>query len=241
MSNTAIIIPCFNEEKRIISTSFINFLIQYESYALFFVDDGSTDKTYEKLQELKLKIPNRIEIIKNRKNIGKGESVRKGMIAAYEKRKFEQIGFLDADLSAPFSEFVLLTNFLLDNNKKAVFGSRLKKAGSKIDRSPIRHLIGRIVATFISWTIEIPFYDTQCGAKVFRCEVIDIIVSKPFVSRWLFDVEIILRLKKHWGSKIEIFLYEYPIQKWKQVDGSKIGFKDMFQIPFELIKIRKNR
>lgn len=241
MSNTAIIIPCFNEEKRIEIISFLAFLTQFENYALFFIDDGSTDHTYDRLLEIQSKAPNQVKVLSHTKNRGKGEAVRKGMIAAYEADIYDQIGFLDADLSTPFSEFVALTDFLLRENKKAVFGSRLKKLDAQIERSPIRHIVGRIVATFISWTIKIPFYDTQCGAKVFSRDTIGEIAFKPFISQWLFDVEIILRLKKIWGNQLEKFLYEYPIGVWKQVDGSKIQFLDMIKIPIELLKIRNNK
>ena len=160
------------------------------------------------------------------------------MLAAYNTNNFAQIGFLDADLSTPLTEFVVLTDFLTQHNKKAVFGSRLKRVGVVIERSPIRHLVGRFFATLIGWTIKIPFYDTQCGAKVFSSDVIPNITSTPFASRWLFDVEIILRLKQLLGKEVVTLLYEYPINEWREVEGSKITWKDSFKIPIELLKIK---
>lgn len=207
---------------------------------MFLVDDGSTDNTFKVLTELETQNPTQINILKNDKNLGKGESVRNGMIAAYNAKKFTQIGFLDADLSTPLTEFVVLTDFLIQHNKKAVFGSRLKRVGATIERSSLRHFVGRFIAILINWTIKIPFYDTQCGAKVFSSEIIPNITSAPFVSRWLFDVEIILRLKQILGKEVAKLLYEYPINEWKAVDGSKITWKDSFKIPVELLRIKRN-
>jgi glycosyltransferase involved in cell wall biosynthesis len=240
MSATAIIIPCYNEGKRLNQQAFLSFLADYKDYQLFFVDDGSIDNTFKVLTELETQSPTKINTLKNDKNLGKGESVRKGMIAAYNTQKFAQIGFLDADLSTPLTEFVVLTDFLIQHDKKAVFGSRLKRVGANIDRSPIRHLVGRFFATLIGWTIKIPFYDTQCGAKVFSSDVVPTIISTPFVSRWLFDVEIILRLKQLLRKNVTSLLYEYPISEWNDVKGSKITWKDGIKIPLELWRIKIN-
>jgi len=240
MSATAIIIPCYNEGKRLNQQAFLSFLANNKNYHLFLVDDGSTDNTFKVLTELETQNPTQITTLKNDKNLGKGETVRNGMLAAYNTNSFAQIGFLDADLSTPLTEFVVLTNFLIQHNKKAVFGSRLKRVGAAIERSLIRHLVGRFFATLIGWTIKIPFYDTQCGAKVFNSDVIPTIISTPFVSRWLFDVEIILRLKQLFGKDVTSLLYEYPISQWNDVKGSKITWKDSVKVPIELsiIKIK---
>lgn len=238
MPATAIIIPCYNEGKRLNQSAFLSFLADNKDYHLFFVDDGSLDNTHNVLTEIERQNTAQIIVLQNPKNLGKGETVRNGMTAAYNTKKFAQIGFLDADLSTPLSEFVALTNFLLKENKKAVFGSRLKRVGAAIERSSLRHLVGRFFATLIGWTIKIPFYDTQCGAKVFSNDVIPTITSTPFVSRWLFDVEIILRLKQLLGSDVTKLLYEYPINEWKEVEGSKITWVDGFKIPWELLRIK---
>ncbi|PKR82080.1 hypothetical protein CW751_01715 [Brumimicrobium salinarum] len=238
MSYTAIIIPCYNEAERLDVELFTDFLNRFATFSLIFVDDGSKDKTLEKLEEIKTSTPQRVKIISNKINRGKAEAVRNGILTAYATGDFQQFGFLDADLSTPFSEFTDITDYMVNNNKKAVFGSRLKLEDAKIVRSPLRHIIGRIIAAFIRMTINTPFYDTQCGAKVFTSDIIEVAFNKPFISRWLFDVEIILRLKKHWKKDFGDLLYEYPIKEWNQVDGSKIRFIDMIKIPFELLKIK---
>ncbi|MBW7867270.1 MAG: glycosyltransferase [Brumimicrobium sp.] len=240
MSKTAIIIPCYNEANRLKEEEFLSFLALMPNYYLYFVDDGSTDATYQFLKQLESKNTNQIFCLQNPKNIGKGETVRNGMLSALKSEEYNQIGFLDADLSTPLTVFVDITNFLIHENRKAVFGSRLKIAGTHIDRSPIRHVLGRFIATLISWTIQIPFYDTQCGAKVFTTDTISKVCKKPFISRWFFDVEIILRMKKLWGENIYRNLHEYPIQEWKQVNGSKVTILDGIKAPFELWKVKRD-
>src|SRR5690606_17285552 len=155
MSTTAIIIPCYNEGKRLNQQAFLSVLDSYSNYHLFLVDDGSTDNTFKVLTELQTQNPTQISTLKNNKNLGKGESVRKGMIAAYNTQKFAQIGFLDADLSTPLTEFVVLTNFLTQPNKKAVVCSRLTSVGANIDCSRMTHIVGRFSAILTGWTIKI--------------------------------------------------------------------------------------
>jgi hypothetical protein len=118
-----------------------------------------------------------------------------------------------------------------------VCGSRVKRMGATIHRYAVRHIIGRVFATFISWSLRLPFYDTQCGAKLFLVEdVRQGIFEQPFLSRWLVDVEIIKRLQRHMGyEKSYIRIYEYPLSEWREVGQSRIKFSDMLKIPLDLL------
>ena len=235
----AIIIPCYNESARIKTHLFLKFLDSHSNYSIFFVDDGSVDDTWNVLTSLKNENSERIHIIQNKVNLGKAESVRNGMTTAFRHNEFDYIGFLDADLSTPLEEFDQLTNYIQLENKKAVFGLRLKRMGADIDRRLFRHIIGRIFATFIGWTIKLPFYDTQCGAKIFHQSTIAVIIEKTFITKWLFDVEIIMRLKFFLGLEDTYrYISEYPISEWKEVKGSKLNWKDIYRIPIDLLKIK---
>lgn len=91
-----------------------------------------------------------------------------------------------------------------------------------------------IVYLILGLSIE----DTQCGAKVFKREIIPMAYNKKFLSRWLFDVEIFVRLKKYYGApEIMLRIYEQPLKKWIHMDDSKLGTKDALKIPLMLISI----
>jgi hypothetical protein len=86
----------------------------------------------------------------------------------------------------------------------------------------------------------LPVYDSQCGAKVFRSDVINVLFADPFVTQWLFDVEILVRLRNHLGS--ERFLksaVEVPLTEWQEVGGSKLKLAHMARVPLELLRIRR--
>ena len=127
------------------------------------------------------------------------------------------VGFWDADMATPLSEVArfLVYASLHDGRVDGIFGSRIHRLGSAITRDYVRHLAGRIFATMVDGLFDIGCYDSQCGAKLFRTDLIDRAFSEPFVSRWIFDVEIILRLQS-------CNLIEYPLQQWTDVPGGTV-------------------
>ena len=236
-----IVIPCYNEANRIDLKSFETFVAATEGYHICFVNDGSTDSTAQVLTEFCKINPEHFSLINLDANVGKGEAVRAGLLALRRNKEYVSIGFLDADLATPLEEYDKLNATLLTNSYQVVFGSRMKKMGSNIDRSFKRHIIGRFFATLISKTINMHFYDTQCGAKVFKPEILDGILETPFLTKWLFDVEILIRLKQKVGiNAISSVVLEKPLDTWIEMGDSKITKADMFRIPLDLLKIRMN-
>lgn len=240
-AKTGIVIPCYNEAQRIDLESFEAFASAHSEYYICFVDDGSTDNTAEVISAFCQKNPAQFSLLSLGANKGKGEAVRAGLLALKSRYEFETIGFLDADLATPLEEYKKLNNTLLRGSYQGVFGSRMKKMGSRIDRSLKRHLIGRFFATLISTSINMPFYDTQCGAKVFTPDFLDGILEKPFLTKWLFDVEILIRLKQKLGKDAVFSLVlEMPLDAWTEMGNSKISRTDIIRIPLDLLKIRKH-
>ena len=228
-----IIIPFYNEEKRIDFDCFHQIFNNYLQYNFILVDDGSTDNTSIILDEFKNKFPN-LTILKLDKNIGKAEAIRAAVLSISTA---DFIVYYDADLATPFSELEKLIQFSIQNpNYLLVMGARIKLIGNQVKRSLKRHYFGRIFATIVSqFVLKVAVYDTQCGAKVIDFETAKHIFSKPFLSKWLFDVELLKRLQKIHNLKEVV--KEIPLEKWEEIGNSKIKVIDFFKIPFELLKI----
>lgn len=228
-----IIIPFYNEEKRIDFDCFHQIFNNYLQYNFILVDDGSTDNTSIILDEFKNKFPN-LTILKLDKNIGKAEAIRSAVLSISTA---DFIVYYDADLATPFSELEKLIQFSIQNpNYLLVMGARIKLIGNQVKRSLKRHYFGRIFATIVSqFVLKVAVYDTQCGAKVIDFETAKHIFSKPFLSKWLFDVELLKRLQKIHNLKEVV--KEIPLEKWEEIGNSKIKVIDFFKIPFELLKI----
>ncbi|MBP6128222.1 dolichyl-phosphate beta-glucosyltransferase [Flavobacterium sp.] len=228
-----IIIPFYNEEKRIEIERFHQIFNNYLQYDFILVDDGSTDDTSIILNEFKNKFPN-LTILKLDKNVGKAEAIRAAVLSISNA---DFIVYYDADLATPFSELEKLIQFsILHQNYKMVMGARIKLIGNQVKRSLKRHYFGRIFATIVSqFVLKVAVYDTQCGAKVIDFETAKPIFSKPFISKWLFDVEVLKRLQKI--HNLNEVVKEIPLENWTEIGNSKIKVIDFFKIPFELLKI----
>jgi glycosyltransferase involved in cell wall biosynthesis len=228
-----IIIPFYNEEKRIDIYRFHQIFNNFPQYNFLLVNDGSTDNTNTILDEFKSKFPN-LTNLKLDKNIGKAEAIRAAVLSISTT---DFIVYYDADLATPFSELEKLIQFtVLHQNYKMVMGARIKLIGNGVKRSLKRHYFGRIFATIVSqFVLKVAVYDTQCGAKVIDFEIAKLIFSKPFLSKWLFDVELLKRLQKIYNLKDVV--KEIPLEKWEEIGNSKIKATDFFKIPFELLKI----
>lgn len=235
-----IVVPCYNEAKRFPVQKFIEFINAHRDIGFILVNDGSEDHTLSILTNLQLTAPKRIDVLNLTKNQGKAEAIRKGFVHALTSGS-NVIGFWDADLSTPLSAiFDFMEVFNESPCIKWVFGSRVQLLGRRIKRKKIRHYIGRFSATAISITLKLPIYDSQCGAKLFRVdEILNLIFHEKFISRWIFDVELIARLRvlsndNNLPAKI---IYEYPLKEWIDTPGTKLKFSDYFGAIPELFKI----
>jgi len=199
------------------------------------VNDSSKDNT---LELIKGNMADNMYVLNLTKNVGKGEAVRRGML--YLKtlpifQEIEWVGYWDADLSTPLDE---LNNFFsyaktFPIKVDSIWGSRIFKLGCNIKRSFMRHLLGRLFSTIIRIFLKVKSYDSQCGAKLIRKELLDISFLEPFISRWIFDLEILLRLERY-------NIIEYPLKNWTRMPGSKLRVSSVaFRTLLEILKIRK--
>lgn len=244
-----IIIPCYNEAERFNKEMFFSYFDVLEQIHYLFVNDGSTDATKSMLDAVKNEAFQRnpevsVQVLNLPENVGKAEAVRQGVLTATENKDTKYIAYFDADFSAPLTEINNLKKAMTANtNRKAVLGSRIKKVGSFIERSSMRHFTGRIFATVVNNTIlKIAIYDTQCGAKLFTKECAQQVFKEPFVSRWLFDVEVISRLQELYPiNELNQIIFEQPLTVWKEMGDSKIRLKDLLKMPYQLFLIYKNQ
>lgn len=235
---TIVVVPCYNESKRLRQDDFLHYVEQNDDVAFLFANDGSRDNTLDVLQELTAK-HERLLMLDIQPNGGKAEAVRKGMLYAAEQYKPDYIAFWDADLATPLEEIEPMVKWA-DKGYDAVMGLRLMRLGAKVKRKTMRHYLGRCFATVASMMLKLPVYDTQCGSKLFRREVVEAIFQEQFITRWLFDVELLARYKQRYGVEQAIQkIYEYPLFQWEDVDGSQLKSRDFFKAPLELMKIRK--
>jgi dolichyl-phosphate beta-glucosyltransferase len=235
MQKICIVIPCYNEEDRLPVTQFIE-SYDKSSYSYYFINDGSKDQTKDVITELIKGREDRFFLLDIKKNKGKSEAVRLGILAASNKNQYSIIGYLDADLATPLSEVETITNRISDKIFFA-FGSRVKRVGTNIKRKWYRHIFGRIFATIASKILNTGVYDTQCGAKFFKVDIVNVVFTEPFKTKWIFDLEIFLRILNIYN--INEIAIEVPIQEWKDVSGSKLKFFDLFRILKELFLLRK--
>ena len=227
----ALVIPFYNEEKRIMVDSFAGFVINNKDILFVLVNDGSTDRTDEILQAIHSDTAGRnTEVVSLPKNTGKGNAIRAGMLKVLHYN-IPFIAYIDGDLSTPFEEILRLYNYFSGTDTIAVLGSRLKKLDSNIKRSLFRHISGRIIATIIDSRFRIGCYDTQCSAKIFRRDPLQSVIQEPFYTRWFFDVELLLRLRKKMGPFKAL---EVPLNTWEHKPGSKINALSVFSITKEL-------
>ncbi len=238
----AVVIPCYNEELRLDPQAIETFCQAFPDTLLVLVNDGSEDNTLQILQKIAASRTS-VVCLDLQKNSGKAEAVRMGILHTTENYQVEYIGYFDADLSAPL-EYVAILQAYLDNHPhcEMVFGSRELAPQDQIKRRRRRHLAGRLVSALINITLDLPYKDTQCGAKLIRKETAAKACAQPFLSTWIFDVELIDRIRTlNPNSNLSEIIKEIPVTRWHDVGESKVSPLYFFKLLRELKKIRCKR
>ena len=241
LHDIAVVVPCYNEAARLQIDAFRDYLKGHRRSALVLVNDGSADDTLTVLRVIEAEYPEQVTVVNQQPNRGKAEAVRVGLIAACDRAPI--VGFWDADLATPLP---VITEFLsIMNSRPAiqwVLGSRVKLLGRTIRRSELRHYLGRFFATGASMTLDLGVYDTQCGAKLFRATpLFRSLIAEPFLTRWIFDVEMIARLtaaaRRGAAPDPRDIIFEAPLDTWRDVQGSKVKATDFVRSGLELVRI----
>jgi dolichyl-phosphate beta-glucosyltransferase len=260
MANLTLVVPVFNESHRW-QDDYWSDLLSLDQVRWIFVDDGSTDQTYEIL--MKLPSPARYEILRLSTNQGKGEAVRAGILHFFDSQETDArlllqhstrspdlVGFIDADGSITKSDVsrifeIAKTKISLKTEPasnyphlpvNAIWSSRVALNGRNIERKISRHYIGRIINTLLSPNFHSIPYDPQCGFKIFEASGnFKKSIEMPFKTRWFFDLEIVLKWKKE--NESELNIWEEPLETWKEISGSHLSVINIFSIFREIFYI----
>jgi glycosyltransferase involved in cell wall biosynthesis len=240
------VVPCHNEADRLDAEAFLRFCETHPHVGFVFVDDGSSDGTRQVHERLAAAAPGQVTARHHVPRRGKGETVRAGILEAFG-RGAPLVGFLDADLSTPLGaidDFLALLAHRPDVD--LVLGSRVMLMGRDIRRRHVRHYAGRVFATAASLALDLPVYDTQCGAKVLRATAETArLFAEPFRSPWIFDVELIarfLQLPTAPGAPTRRRqIYELALRTWHDRPGSKLHWHDFVWAMAELVYIWRQR
>jgi glycosyltransferase involved in cell wall biosynthesis len=229
----SIVIPAYNESARIESTlERVLWCVQKQGWdaEVVVVDDGSTDRTVEIVQKW-MALYDRLHLVKNPGNRGKGYSVRNGLLQAAG----EIVLFTDADLSSPMEEAELLMA-ALDGGADVAIGSRwLDKQKQTVHQPMYRRFFGRCFNWVTRKVMGLPFRDTQCGFKAFKREAAQTIFRLQTIERWGFDPEILFI-----AQKLRYRIEEVPVT-WGHDERSRISYlKDGMKMLEEMAEIRTN-
>ena len=240
------VVPCYLEAERLKPAAFLQFLPSRPWLTFLFVDDGSGDRTGEVLASIQSACPAQVRVHRLAAHFGKDEAVRVGLLEAARSAP-DYVGFWDADLATPLDaidDFVALARRRPEVD--LLIGARVNLMGRVIRRRALRHYVSRVFATAASLALDLPIYDTQCGAKLFRAsgEVLAAFAAR-FHSRWIFDVEILERYLAlpvgDGGPPRRARIHEVVLREWSEVPGSKLRTRDFLWSFVEVLGVWRRR
>lgn len=227
----SIIIPAYNEERRLPTTlEKTRQFIEQQSYLteVLVVENGSQDRTFQIADEFSRQ-HSWLRVIREEQR-GKGRAVKRGMLEASGQFRF----MCDADLSMPIDE---VNRFLppLQMDFDIAIGSREAPGAVRYEEPLYRHLGGRVINLIIRLLALPGLQDTQCGFKCFRAAVAEDLFRSQTMSGWAFDVEVLFIARKR-GYRIT----EIPIP-WYFMSESKVNlYQDTPKMVLDILKIRLN-
>lgn len=232
----SIIIPAFNEEKRLgdtlarIRDYFASRSPAFAGTEIIVVDDGSTDGTARVAREWLQSMPC-LRVVSNETNRGKGYSVRQGMLQARGRIAL----FTDADLSSPIEECERLFAAIQAGNDVAIGSRAIDRTLIVVHQSRFREVAGIVFNRFVRLFTGLPIEDTQCGFKAFRLPACRIIFEQQRIAGFGFDPEILFLARRH-GLRIA----EVPVH-WSHNPATKVHvYRDSIEMFFDLLRIRLN-
>jgi len=232
----SIVIPAYNEEKRLPGTlEAIGAYLKrgtWSSHEVLVVDDGSLDGT-ALVTEAFARANSWCRVLHNPGNRGKGYSVRHGMREA----RGEWALFSDADLSAPIEELDKLIAAAREHGVQVAIGSRaLDRALIGVHQSAFREWGGRAFNLAVQMLTGLRYWDTQCGFKLFRGDAAREIFRRQRLEGFGFDAEVLFLARILGYKGIEV-----PV-RWNHAEGTKMRlFSDTLDMLLDLLRVRWNQ
>jgi dolichyl-phosphate beta-glucosyltransferase len=227
----SIVIPAFNEEKRIdapVEEIFRYLNSRFNKWEVIYSDDGSTDGTVNRLLSIQKKHPE-IKIIRAERNYGKGSAVRNGMKAAVG----DVVLFSDTDFSTPIQETETLLKYLQNGYDVAIGSRGLANSNVEIHQAWPRELMGKVFNRILRMFLPLKFKDTQCGFKIFSRKAVDLILPRMRINGFAFDVEMLIISQANHLPIIEV-----PVT-WRNILDSRVHpIRNSLEMLRDVIKIR---
>ena len=226
----SLVVPAYNEENRLgdVHRSVSLFIeSRFKENEIIYVDDGSTDHTYERLADYQKTNP-KVKIIRHPKNYGKGRAVRTGLEAATG----DIVLFSDADFSTPIEEIEKLIPYLSNGYDIAIGSRGVAGANVEIPQSFLRETTGKIGNAVVQTFLLLPFEDTQCGFKLYKSDALRLILPKLTIDGFAFDMELLVAAMAN-GLKVA----EIPVT-WRNVLESKVQSIHNLEVLRDVFKIR---
>lgn len=231
-----VVFPAYNEAARINLEHYSNFSKQHPDCLVIMVDDGSTDSSRQLLAKLEQETST-IKVLLLDKNVGKAEAIRQGFNFAKDY-KLSFLGFADSDEATPFSELSRVIGHCKGLKNFFLIASRVKEKSSQIKRRKLRLIASFFFKFIVTKSTGVMVEDPQCGCKFMSIEIANDLFDRPFISRWLFDVELLFRFKKLKINKDENYNVEnIRLKEWTDIPNGKLKLKDFLIAPFGLISI----
>ena len=235
------VIPCYNEANRFNMTYFTKLLRELNTFKedinikFLFIDDGSTDQTFAKLEEISRS--ENVMTLTLENNLGKANAIRLGLIKAGSLNP-NFVAYLDADGAFSVNSVIEGVKLYAHMSKYKEIDmmtfARIKLSGNHISRTKHRHIIGRVIAFLLNLYSEIKIYDSQSGFKILSSKFLDPkVIANPFETRWFIDWELIIR------NEMPLHIIEMPIMHWSDVANSRITVKNSLRVIQEVIIIKK--
>jgi glycosyltransferase involved in cell wall biosynthesis len=227
----SVVVPAYNEEAgiaKLIAVLHERLRGFGRPYEIVVVDNASQDRTVEVLQPLL--DGDRVRVLRNNVNRGKGFSVRRGMLDASGELRL----LCDADCGPSLDSLPDMLEAM--EHADVVAGSRVAK-GAQVNRhQPLRRrLVGWPFIALTRLLMREPTKDVYCGFKLWRGNAAAAVFSRQRLTGWVFDAEV-LALARRLGFRVT----EVGVA-WADRTGSKLSIAQVL-VPAvrELLDARRN-